>query len=82
MKNLKSHDGGRTFQIIRNTLTDALGYRLQTVVIDARSVVPQHRERIFLAGFKEKRTFEFPEFPVAGPNSNPSLKPMSRTNTP
>jgi len=47
-KNLKSHDQGRTFQIIKNTLTDALGYHLYTAVIDAQSVVPQHRERIFL----------------------------------
>jgi DNA (cytosine-5)-methyltransferase 1 len=67
VKNLKSHDQGRTFQIIKNTLTDALGYHLYTAVIDAQSVVPQHRERIFLVGFKEKRTFEFPEFPTVGP---------------
>jgi len=67
VKNLKSHDQGRTFQIIQNTLTDALGYHLHTAVIDARSVVPQHRERIFLVGFKERRAFEFPEFPAEGP---------------
>lgn len=67
VKNLKSHDEGRTFQIIRNTLTDALGYNLHTAVIDARSVVPQHRERIFLVGFKGQRAFEFPQFPKEGP---------------
>ena len=67
VKNLKSHDQGRTFQIIQNTLTDALGYHLHTAVIDARSVVPQHRERIFLVGFKERRAFEFPQFPAQGP---------------
>jgi DNA (cytosine-5)-methyltransferase 1 len=67
VKNLKSHDQGRTFQIIKNTLTDALGYHLHTAVIDARSVVPQHRERIFLVGFKEQRAFEFPQFPKEGP---------------
>jgi DNA (cytosine-5)-methyltransferase 1 len=66
VKNLKSHDQGRTFQIIQNTLTDALGYHLHTAIIDAQSVVPQHRERIFLVGFKERRAFEFPEFPAAG----------------
>jgi DNA (cytosine-5)-methyltransferase 1 len=49
-----------TFQIIYNTLTDALGYHLHTAIIDAQSVVPQHRERIFLVGFKERRAFEFP----------------------
>jgi|CZKV01.1.fsa_nt_gi DNA (cytosine-5)-methyltransferase 1 len=67
VKNLKRHDQGRTFQIIYTTLTDALGYHLHTAIIDAQSVVPQHRERIFLVGFKERRAFEFPEFPAQGP---------------
>jgi DNA (cytosine-5)-methyltransferase 1 len=74
VKNLKSHDQGRTFQIIYNTLTDALGYHLHTAIIDAQSVVPQHRERIFLVGFKEKRTFEFPQFPAEGPKLEPILE--------
>jgi len=36
VKNLRSHDQGRTFQIIYNTLTDALGYHLHTAIIDAK----------------------------------------------
>jgi DNA (cytosine-5)-methyltransferase 1 len=36
-------------------------------IIDAQSVVPQHRERIFLVGFKERCAFEFPQFPAQGP---------------
>ncbi|NOS68995.1 MAG: DNA (cytosine-5-)-methyltransferase [Verrucomicrobia bacterium] len=67
VKNLRSHDQGRTFQVIHDTLTKALGYTVYYQVIDARSVVPQHRERIFLVGFKERRGFEFPEFPAEGP---------------
>jgi DNA (cytosine-5)-methyltransferase 1 len=67
VKNLLSHDQGRTFQVIHDTLTRALGYTVYYQVIDARSVVPQHRERIFLVGFKERRGFEFPEFPAEGP---------------
>jgi DNA (cytosine-5)-methyltransferase 1 len=67
VKNLKSHDKGRTYEIIYNTLTKALGYTVYTKIIDARSVVPQHRERIFLVGFKPGRDFEFPEFPKEGP---------------
>ena len=67
VKNLRSHDQGRTFQIIYDTLTKALGYTVYYKVIDAQSVVPQHRERIFLVGFKESRGFEFPEFPAEGP---------------
>lgn len=67
VKNLKSHDKGRTFEIIYDTLTRALGYQVYHKVIDAKSVVPQHRERIFLVGFREPRSFEFPTFPKEGP---------------
>jgi DNA (cytosine-5)-methyltransferase 1 len=67
VKNLKSHDGGRTFKVILDTLTEKLGYHVQTKIIDARSVVPQHRERIFIVGFKEDKKFTFPEFPSEGP---------------
>ncbi len=67
VKNLKSHDQGRTFQVIHDTLTKALGYQVYTKIIDARNVVPQHRERIFLVGFREPRHFEFPAFPTTEP---------------
>ena len=67
VKNLRSHDGGRTFKIIYDTLTNALGYDVHAEIIDARYVVPQHRERIFLVGFKKPRKFEFPVFPGEGP---------------
>ena len=78
VKNLKSHDQGRTFQIIHDTLTDALGYHLHTAIIDAKSVVPQHRERIFLVGFKERRAFEFPAFPTV----EPKLESILETDVP
>jgi DNA (cytosine-5)-methyltransferase 1 len=52
VKNLRRHDRGRTFQIIYDTLTKALGYQVYWHIIDARCFVPQHRERIFLVGFK------------------------------
>jgi DNA (cytosine-5)-methyltransferase 1 len=80
VKNLLGHDGGRTFQIIHHTLTKALGYSVQWKIIDAQSVVPQHRERIFIVGFKPWCHFEFPEFPDDGPrlstilDKNPPLK--------
>ncbi len=67
VKNLKSHDKGNTFRVIWEALTEHLKYTVYTKIIDARTVVPQHRERIFLVGFKEKRHFEFPEFPAEGP---------------
>jgi DNA (cytosine-5)-methyltransferase 1 len=67
VKNLRSHDGGRTFKVIHDTLTKSLNYKVEVKTIDAQSVVPQHRERIFLVGFREPRFFEFPKFPTEGP---------------
>lgn len=75
VKNLRNHDGGRTFEIIYNTLTEALGYTVYYKIIDAQRVVPQHRERIFIVGFKERRYFEFPEYPKEGPKLSSILNP-------
>lgn len=75
VKNLKSHDRGNTFRVIHDTLTRALGYTLYTKVIDARTVVPQHRERVFLVGFREPRNFEFPFFPSVEPKLASILEP-------
>lgn len=60
VKNLKSHDKGKTFRIILEAL-DELGYEVADAsydgardpkIIDARHFVPQHRERIVLVGFR------------------------------
>lgn len=59
VKNLKSHDKGRTFDVIRRKLTEELGYTLDTRIIDAGHYVPQHRERIVMVGFREKTGFSF-----------------------
>jgi DNA (cytosine-5)-methyltransferase 1 len=75
VKHLVRHDKGRTFEIITRTLRDALGYFVYPKVIDARSVVPQHRERIFLVGFKPFRGFQFPGFPAEGPRLDSILDP-------
>ena len=72
VKNLKGHDKGRTFEIIRNTLTD-LNYRIFHKVVDAADVVPQHRERIYIVGFKDlDDEFEYPE--IVPSNGKPTLK--------
>ncbi|MDR6485203.1 DNA (cytosine-5-)-methyltransferase [Paraburkholderia terricola] len=61
VKNLKSHDKGRTFRIIIDTLLE-LGYWIADVdasgatdpkIIDGAHFVPQHRERIVLVGFRK-----------------------------
>ncbi|PZX25568.1 DNA (cytosine-5-)-methyltransferase [Rhodobacter capsulatus] len=70
VKNLLSHDRGNTMRVILHAL-DELGYEVDHKVIDARSWVPQHRERIFIAGFRRdhKTTFSFNDVSIpAGPN--------------
>ena len=62
VKNLRNHDQGRTFQIIYNTLTEALGYTVYFKIIDAGGVVPQHRERIFALAHQVPADYSrFPE---------------------
>ena len=59
VKNLKSHDKGKTFEVIKRKLTEELGYTLHTQIIDAAHFVPQHRERIVMVGFREDTDFSF-----------------------
>ncbi|MBS8263845.1 DNA (cytosine-5-)-methyltransferase [Mesobacillus boroniphilus] len=74
VKNLKSHDNGKTFKVIMRTLERELGYRVYTKVIDAKGVLPQHRERIYIVGFKKNIEFQFPTLPTKGPVLNDILE--------
>jgi len=58
VKNLKSHDGGRTFEVIVGSLRE-LGYNLFVDVIDSSPWVPQRRQRVFIAGFRDEVGFDF-----------------------
>ena len=69
VKNLISHDQGNTFRVIRETLERELGYQVSVRVIDARSFVPQHRERILLVGFREPNGFSLDGLALAGLSS-------------
>ncbi len=54
VKNLKSHDRGRTFKVITEALEE-LDYEVFHAVLDGQNYVPQHRERILIVGFDRKR---------------------------
>ena len=73
VKNLVSHDKGNTFRVIYDTLRNELGYHVHWKVIDAKSFVPQHRERIFIVGFREKNDFNFDRLILPDPLSGPKL---------
>tara|TARA_Y100001937_G_scaffold12497_3_gene16077 strand:+ start:30142 stop:31320 length:1179 start_codon:yes stop_codon:yes gene_type:complete len=62
VKNLKSHDGGKTFEVIVENLR-RLGYHLKIDIVNASSVLPQNRARIFIAGFLDPRAAESFRFP-------------------
>ena len=65
VKNLTSHDKGKTFRVIRETLEE-LNYSIHYQVMDGQTYVPQHRERIMIVGFDKnlyhgEEKFVFPE---------------------
>jgi DNA (cytosine-5)-methyltransferase 1 len=76
VKNLRSHDGGRTFEVICRTLTEKLGYSISWRIVDARSFVPQHRERIFIVGLRSDvgAEFDFETIDLPDPDKGPRLR--------
>lgn len=73
VKNLVSHDKGRTFATIRHVLEDELGYRVDWKIIDAKAWLPQHRERIFIVGFRKDSGFSFADFEIPDTSNGPKL---------
>lgn len=61
VKGLLSHDSGQTWEVIQNTFGE-LGYDFKAQVLNAKDYgIPQHRERLFVIGFKKRTNFEFPK---------------------
>lgn len=80
VKNLTSHDRGRTFDVIKRTLEDELGYSVHYRVIDAKHLVPQHRERILIVGFRKDSGFSWDDLrlpPLDG--TNPRMRSVLHT---
>jgi DNA (cytosine-5)-methyltransferase 1 len=65
VKNLTSHDKGRTFDVIKRSLVE-IGYNITYRVIDGAHFVPQHRERILIVGFRSDLNvqFDFDALPI------------------
>ena len=75
VKNLCSHDGGRTFKVIKESL-DELGYEVFFQILDGQNYVPQHRERIVIVGFDRERygkDIQF-EFQLVSEDPKPVIK--------
>jgi DNA (cytosine-5)-methyltransferase 1 len=73
VKNLVSHDKGRTFSTIIDVLQNELGYAVHTRVINGKHFVPQHRERIIIVGFREPVPFSWDELDLPPLADGPKL---------
>ncbi|MEW6119561.1 MAG: DNA (cytosine-5-)-methyltransferase [Pseudomonadota bacterium] len=80
VKNLMSHDKGRTFDVIRRTLTEELGYHIHWRVIDGAHFTPQHRERILIVGFRESVAFDFDALPLPPKGGRTLVDILHRTD--
>lgn len=62
VKGLINHDKGNTFETIKATFEE-LGYKYSYQVMNSKNYgIPQHRERIFIIGFKNNAVnFSFPD---------------------
>lgn len=58
VKNLVSHDGGKTFKTVTSNLTKR-GYYIKYNVLNTADItgIPQNRERIYMVCFKDRNTF-------------------------
>jgi len=86
VRNLKSHDGGKTFATMLHCLRHELGYSVQSRILNAHGYVPQNRERLFIVGFREHRGFDFDALTLPdnsyGPTLSNILHPGDGTETP
>lgn len=63
VKRLKTHDNGKTYTVIKNSLIQ-LGYNVFDTVLNAKNFgVPQNRERVYVVAFKDITSFTFPKPP-------------------
>ncbi|CAB4324751.1 unannotated protein [freshwater metagenome] len=75
VRNLQSHDKGRTFRKIVEVLREDLEYDISFQVMDARAWVPQGRQRIIIVGYdsnrSDGRTFDFDKIKI--PRTRPTM---------
>lgn len=82
VKNLASHDKGRTYKIIQNELKEA-GYHIKSAILNTCEYtdIPQNRERIYIVCFKDKKMSESFSFPVKREDKPRSIREFLERNT-
>jgi len=81
VKNLLNHKSGKTYNYMKKILEKELGYNVTEDIFDAALQVPQHRERIFIAGFRNDLDIDFDIKNVIIENKNPKLKDILEDNS-
>ncbi len=80
VKQLVSHEKGRTFRVILEKL-DKLGYYVHYKILNGLNFgVPQKRERIIIVGFKEDYPFRFPQSGSESKTLSEILEPDSQVD--
>lgn len=64
VKNLLSHDKGKTFKVIVEILEKKLGYKVFYKILNSmtHANVPQNRERVFIVAFEPKKVKNYKDF--------------------
>lgn len=81
VKNLSSHDKGKTFKIIQDAL-QAEGYFVKSSVLNTSKVsnIPQNRERIYILAFKNNKDYKKFKFPDEIASNKINIKEMLELN--
>lgn len=83
VKNLKGHDGGKTWNVIYNALTEVgyVTYDMPIVVSPHMLGIPQHRERVMILGIrKDIAPAELPKLPTLKPQADLNISSILETN--
>ena len=67
VKHFRNHDKGKTFSTVKKTIEDDLGYTFYYKTLNAADFgLAQNRQRVFMVGFREPISFEFPKPKASG----------------
>lgn len=68
VRNIVSHDEGKTFETIKRIITEELGYSFFYKIVKASDHgLPQHRARAFMVGFRDGHDSTLPDFEFPAP---------------
>jgi DNA (cytosine-5)-methyltransferase 1 len=74
VKHLLRHDQGRTWKVIDTVLRKELGYDVYPMLVNARAVLPQNRDRVYIVGFREPASFDVSDLQLAPRVGSPTLR--------